>query len=131
MRFHPSAFHTHPHPPTYTHTGLSPDIVYTVFVTSDLIPVEEVFILARGGTLVQATDEIATGLVVGLAVSFVAVVIAAIAVILCVIICIACVYHKKRVRKIEIELKELQVNANPSYRQAIQFVETDASSDGQ
>ncbi len=31
----------------------------------------------------------------------------------------------------EIELKELQVNANPSYRQATQFVEPDASSDGQ
>ncbi len=96
--------------------------MYTVFVSSetditDQIAVEEVFILARGDTLVQATDGIA---VVGVTVAVVAVVIAAIAVI-SVVICIACVYHKKCVRKIEIELKEVQmVQPNESYRQATQ-----------
>ena len=99
--------------------------MYTVFVTSetnitDQIPVEEVFILARGDALVQTTDGIANELIVGVTVSVVAVVIAAIAVI-SVVICIACVYYKKRVRNIEIELKEVQmVQPNPSYRGATQ-----------
>ncbi len=75
---------------------------------TDQIPVEEVFILARGDAPVQTTDGIANELIVGVTVSVVAVVIAAIALI-SVVICIACVYHKKRVRKLEIEFKEVQM----------------------
>ncbi len=116
-----------PPPPPHTHIGLSPDIVYTVFVTSetditDQIPVEEVFILARGDTLVQTiivtaprstTVPANSELEVRLAVSVVAVVIAAIAVII-VVICIACVYYNKRVRKLEIELRDMQM-VHPSH----------------
>ena len=136
-RFHPSAY-----PSKYTHppTGLFSDIEYTVFVTSetditDFIPVKEVFILARGDTLVQSTGGIATELLVGVTVSVVAVVFTAIAVIS--VVSIACVCYKKRVKKIEIELQELQmvqVNTNLSYGQATQsndcIVET-IYSDGQ
>ena len=133
-----------PLPPPHTHIGLSPDIVYTVFVTSetditDQIPVEEVFILARGDTLVQTiivtaprstTVPANSELEVRLAVSVVAVVIAAIAVII-VVICIACVYYNKRVRKLEIELRDMQMvhggatqpnpSYNPSYGQVTQL----------
>ncbi len=111
---------------THTHTGLSPDIVYTVFVTSetditDQIPVEGVFNLTRGDTVVQATDGIANEITVGLSVFVVAVVIAAIAVI-SVVICIA-VHYKKRVRRLEIELKKVQiVQPNPSDKQATQSI---------
>ncbi len=87
---------------------------------TDQIPVEEVFILARGDALVQTTDGIANELIVGVTVSVVAVVIAAIAVI-SVVICIACVYYKKRVRNMEIELKEVHmVQPNASYGRATQ-----------
>ncbi len=59
-------------------------------------------------------------LVVGATVSVVAVVITALAII-SVVICIACVCYKKQVKKIEIELKEMQmVQPNPSYEQATQ-----------
>ena len=134
-----------PHTHTHVHAGLTPGTVYTVFVTSetditDLIPVEEVFILARGDTRMVV---VTSGVVVGLAVSVVAVVIAAIAVI-SVVICIACVYHKKRVRKLEIELRDMQMvhpshgrstQPNPSYGQVTQLndgiVGTDSSLDGQ
>ncbi len=132
--------------------------MYTVFVTSETditeqIPVEEVFILARGVTLVQTvvvtaprstTVPVNSELVeVRLAVSVVAVVIAAFAVI-SVVICIACVYYKKRVRKLEIELRDMQMvhpshgrstQPNPSYGQVTQLndgiVGTDSSLDGQ
>ena len=81
------------------------------------IPVE--FILARGDAVVQTTAP-TTELVVGVTVSVVAVVITALAII-SVVICIACVCYKKQVRKIEIELREVQmVLPNPSYGQATQ-----------
>ena len=80
---------------------------------------EEVFILARGES--QATVPAISELVVGFAMSLVAVVIAAI-VIISVVICIACVYYKKRVRKIEMELREVHmVQLNLSYGQATQL----------
>ncbi len=113
--------HTH----ACTHTGLYPDSVYTVFVTSetnitDQIHVEEIFILERGVALIQATNEFVNEqMVMGVTVSVVAIVTTAIAVI-SVVICIACVCYKKRVRNLEIdELREMQ--PNPSYRQATQL----------
>ncbi len=98
--------------------------MYTVFVTSetnitDQIHVEENFILERGVALIQATNEIVNEqMVMGVTVSVVAIVITAIAVI-SVVICIACVCYKKRVRNLEIQLREMQ--PNPSYRQATQL----------
>ncbi len=81
------------------------------------------FILARGDAVVQTTAPTTitapanSELVVGVAVSVVALVITALAII-SVVICIACVYYKKRVRSMEIELKEVQmVLPNPSYGQ--------------
>ncbi len=116
-----------------------------MFVTSetditDRIPVEEVFILARGDTLVQTASGVANELVVGVAVSVVALVVTAIAII-SVVTCIECVCYKKQVRNMEIELKEVQMvqpnlssygqatQPNPSYGQATQ--PNDASSDGE
>ncbi len=119
-----------------------------MFVTSEtnityLIYVQEVSILARGESLTTVTAN--SELEVRLAVSVVAVVIAAIAVI-SVVICIACGYHKKRVRKLEIELRDMQMHGasitwkihstnNPSYGQVTQLndwiVGTDSSLDGQ
>ncbi len=117
-----------------------------MFVTSEtnityLIYVQEVSILARGESLTTVTAN--SELEVRLAVSVAAVVIAAMAVI-SVVICIACVYHKKRVRKLEIELRDMQMvhpshgrstQPNPSYGQVTQLndwiVGTDSSFDGQ
>ena len=117
-----------------------------MFVTSEtnityLIYVQEVSILARGESLTTVTAN--SELEVRLAVSVAAVVIAAMAVI-SVVICIACVYHKKRVRKLEIELRDMQMvhpshgrstQPNPSYGQVTQLndwiVGTDSSLDGQ
>ncbi len=101
-----------------------------MFVTSETditgqIPVEEMFILARGDAVVhtivvQTTVPANSELVVGVTVSVVTVVITALAII-SVVICIACVCYKKQVRKMEIELREVQmVLPNPSYGQATQ-----------